>query len=90
MSRKMAGLVGFVIGQEFVDPPIMEICVTTDGFVLARVGEQAGCDTFVGAYADVSQNWNRLLAAANLTTEEQIEATCRFAERIGFFGKATA
>jgi hypothetical protein len=90
MSNKMAAIVGYIIGEQFIDPPIWKMTVTSDGFVLARVGDQVGFDTFISSYLPLLRNWSRLIAAADLTPEEQVEAACRFAARVGFYGRATA
>jgi hypothetical protein len=90
VSRKMAAIVGYVINEHFVDPPICEMTVTGDRFVLARVGNAIGFDLFVGSYADLLQNWKRLLETADLTRDEHIEAECRFAERVGLYGRTIA
>lgn len=90
ISPKMTAIVGYILGETYVDPPIWEMVVTSDGFVLARVGGHVGCDTFIGSYSDLYRNWMRLLNAAELTDEEQIEAQCRFAELVGFYSEVTA
>jgi hypothetical protein len=91
MSDKMRAIVAHIIGVErWVSPPVRELTVTSDLFVLARVGDQIGFDTFVGSYTDLARNWLSLLAAAGLTTDELWEADCRFAARVGFYGRTTA
>ncbi len=90
MSRKMAALVGYVLDTAYVEPRIWELFVTSDGFLLGQVGDQVGADTFLGAYADFVHNWKQLLAAAGLTPEERLEADCRFAARVGVYGKISA
>ena len=91
MSAMLRAIVAYIIGVErWSNPPIRELTVTSDLFVLARVGEQIGFDTFIGAYTDLARNWLSLLAAAELTPDELWEADCRFAARVGFYGRATA
>ena len=91
MSAMLRAIVAYVIGVErWANPPIRELTVTSDLFVLARVGDQIGFDTFVGSYTDLVRNWLSLLGAAELTTDELWEADCRFAARVGFYGRATA
>ena len=90
MSGKMAAVVGYVLGANFVDPAITEINVTSDGFVLARVQGDAGASRFIGNYADLLRNWLHLVGTAGLSRREFIEARGLFAARIGFFGRVTA
>jgi hypothetical protein len=91
MSAMMRAIVAYIIGVErWANPPIRELTVTSDLFVLARVGDQIGFDTFGGSCTDLGRNWLSLLSAAGLTTDESWEADCRFAARVGFYGRATA
>ncbi len=90
MSGKMAALVGYVLNTVFVEPPIWELYLTTDGFLVGRVGDQLGAETFLGSYIEFVRNWIRLLRAADLSLEERIEADCRFAARVGVYGEVSA
>jgi len=91
MSGKMAAMVGYIVGAEhWGNPPIREMIVTSDRFVLGRIGEQIGFDTFFGSYADLVRNWLSLLSAADLSSAEFWEAECLFAERVGFYGRSIA
>ena len=90
MSGKMAAVVGYVLGANFVDPAITDISVTSDGFVLARAQGDVGANRFIGNYADLLRNWLRLVGAAGLSKREFMEAQGLFAARVGFFGRATA
>ena len=71
MSEKMAAIVGYILGEEWSKPSIAEMVVTSDGFVLARNEGHVGFDTIIGTAADLERNWNNLLRAAGLTSEEQ-------------------
>ena len=90
MSNKMAALVGYVLVTVFVEPRIWELYVTPDGFLLGRVGDQIGADTFLGSYIEFVRNWLQLLRAADLSLEERMEADCRLAARVGVYGEASA
>jgi hypothetical protein len=46
--------------------------------VLARNAGHIGCDTIIGTAADLERNWNDLMRAAGLTSEEQQEAGERY------------
>ncbi len=71
MSGKMVALVGCILGQQFTDPSIAEITVSSDGFMLARNSNDIGFNEFIGAASDFESNWNRLLDVAHLTDEER-------------------
>ncbi len=90
MSQKMSAIVGYIIGERFTTPPIHELVVTSDGTVLARVGDRIGCDVWIGSYDDLLGNWQALIDAAHLTFEEWAEAACRFAAKVGLLGRVTA
>ena len=90
MSGVMAAVVGFVVGARFSNPSIVEIVVTSDGFVLARVHGEIGANHFIGKHADLARNWFGLMTAAGLTTQEWIEAAALFASKIGYFGRTIA
>ena len=72
------------------EPPIAEIVVTSDGFLLARTAGESSANVFIGRYLDLVRNWLGLLAAACLTKDETVEAQLLFAAKIGYFGPTTA
>ena len=90
MSSVMAAIVGFVLDARFSSPPIAEIVVTSDGFVLARVCGEISAYHLIGRHADLARNWFGLMTAAGLTTHEWIEAAALFAAKIGYFGRTIA
>ncbi len=90
MSGRMAALVGYVLDTVFVEPRIWELYLTTDGFLLGRVGNQLGAHTFLGTYIEFVRNWLQLLRAADLSFEERMEADCRFAAGVGVYGEVSA
>jgi hypothetical protein len=90
MSGLMAAIVGYVLGVTFIEPRIVEIAVTTDGFVLARPEGDLGSPHYLGRYADLLRGWSRLVRASGLTQSERIEAECLFASKIGYFGTVGA
>jgi hypothetical protein len=87
MSSLMAAILGFVLDAQFSRPPITEIVVTSDGFVLVRTDEESSANHLIGTYAELAQNWLNLMEAAGLTTRERMEAAALFAAKIGFFGR---
>ena len=87
MSSVMAAIVGHLLDAPLGDPRIVEIAVTSDGFVLGRTDE--GASHFIGNYGDLLRNWSGLLSVAGLTATERYEADILFAEKIGHFGATT-
>jgi len=87
MTSVMAAIVGHLLDAPFGDPRIVEIAVTSDGFVLGRTDE--GASHFICNYGDLLRNWSGLLSVAGLTATERYEADVLFAEKIGYFGDTT-
>lgn len=82
MSPFMAGIVGYVLGESWTDPAIAEITVSeTEDLVYVRKTGAVGFDG-VQSLTDLRNNWNRLLDAAGLTSEERREAMRHFNERV--------
>ena len=46
MSGKMAAIVGYILGEEWTRPRIVELVVTSDGWVLARNAGHVGFDSY--------------------------------------------
>jgi hypothetical protein len=69
---------------------IVDIVVTSDGFVFACVDDDVGTNHFIGTYSDLVRNWLALIAVAGLTKEERIAAKIFFATKVGYFGRADA
>jgi hypothetical protein len=82
MSGRMAAIVGYILGRRWTRPCIVELVITSDGWVLARNDGRIGFDTIVGTAADLERNWNNLLRAAGLTSEEQQEAGKRYRQAV--------
>jgi hypothetical protein len=78
MSGKMAAVVGYILGEEWSEPCIVELVITSDGWLLARDAGHVGFDRFIGAAIDLERNWNDLLSAAGLTGDERQEAGERY------------
>jgi hypothetical protein len=70
MSGKMAAIVGYILDERFTDPPIHELVVTSDGFVLAEREGEVGANDFIGTEADLNRNLLELISAAGLTDGE--------------------
>ena len=82
MSAKMIAVVGCILGEDWTEPTIAELVITSDGFVLARNAGHVGFNAFIGSATDLQRNWDNLLNVAGLTGEEQREANYRFQEAV--------
>jgi hypothetical protein len=82
MSPLMAAIVGFVLGESFTNPEIVEIAVSeTEGIVYFRKAGAVGFDG-LQSLDDLRENWNRLLDVAGLDREERREAVRLFVEKV--------
>ena len=90
MTPVMAAIVGHLLDLRLGTLPILEMVVTSDGFVLARAEGEVGANHFLCDYGDLMRNWFGLLNAAGLTTIERMEAEMLFAVKVGYFGQTTA
>ena len=82
MSPFMAAIIGYVLGESYTEPEIAEIAVSeAEGLVYIRRAGGAGFDG-MQSLDDLRENWNRLLDAAGLTTEERAEAVRLFVARV--------
>ncbi len=62
MSSKMVAIVTYVLGMEpLTNPHIVELTVTSDGFLLARNEGEIGFDNFLGSIEDYKANWEKLI-----------------------------
>lgn len=73
MSGKMSAILGFVLGETWSKPEIVELDITSDGCLLARESGDIGHNSFIGALADWKDNLSRLFTVAEITPEEQHE-----------------
>ena len=86
MSPKMASIVAFIIGQEWVTPQVTGLFITSDGFVLASTKGDIGANQFIGTKADLRVNWGNLLCAAtDLATDELQLAEKLYAQKVNAY-----
>jgi len=85
MSPKMAAIVGYVCDEQFTDPAINELVITSDGFVLAEHVGEVGANTMMSEESDLLRNWRNLLDAAGLTPEERSEAEAAYRDHVHSF-----
>ena len=65
----MVAITACILGQEWTDPSIKALTVTSDGFVLATVAGLA--NDFIGTFSELSRNWQRLCDHCELTPAER-------------------
>lgn len=63
MSGKMAAIVAFLLGEEWTDPVMVSLAVTSDRFVVSDAA-------FIGAASDLERNLINLVKAAELDESE--------------------
>lgn len=80
MSGKMAAIVGYILGEQFTDPSITDMAITSDGIVMAQQSGDVGMNDMVGSYSDLKRNWDKLLGVAGLEAKEMKEARALFAK----------
>ena len=82
MSPKMAAIVAYILGQDWVTPQVSGLMVTSDHFVLASVKGDCGYNQFIGAESDLQQNWKELLHVADLGQDEYALAQKLYGEKV--------
>ncbi len=73
MSGKMAAIVGYILDEEWTNPSLQEMAITSDGFVMAGVKGDCRMNEFIGSVSDLERNVNNLLNVAELTEAERKE-----------------
>lgn len=87
MSGKMAAILGYVLGESWTEPEIRELHVTVDGFLLARRNGDVGCNDFIGAMSDFTQNVNCLFEVAELALFEVLDFWQLWKKQVKDWGK---
>ena len=62
MSPKFAAVVGCLLQIQITEPRLVQLVVTSDGFLLGRNEDEAGCDNFLGTRAWLEENWEKLIS----------------------------
>jgi hypothetical protein len=73
MSGKMAAILGTLLNQTWTDPAIVELVITSDGFLLGRHKGESTCDQFLGAESALRDNLKKRinLPEVGLTGEKK-------------------
>lgn len=82
ISGKMSAIVGFILGEKFTDPEIVEMAITFDGFVMGRVRGDIGMNDIIGSASDLERNWGSLLQTADLNDVERAAADALYSRRV--------
>ena len=77
MSGKMRAIVGYLLGEQYTEPEIVEMCATFDNFVFARIDGDCGYNEFIGSYNDLERNWTNLISIENLGLTPDEVAYCK-------------
>jgi hypothetical protein len=73
MSSKFAAVLGAMLGQAWTEPALVELVITTDGFLLGRQEGEPTCNGFLGPESWLKENLAKLLDTAeiDLTGQEK-------------------
>lgn len=75
MSGKMAAIVGYVLGEEWTEPGIAWMSISSDGFVTTE-------SVFIGSAEDLEDNLTKLYQASGLTTPEIKEFNALYRSKV--------
>lgn len=74
MSGVMSGILGVLLGEEWSEPGIDDLVITSDGYLLAQNTGDVGFNHFIGLYADFHSNIEKLVSIKEVgLTEEEIK-----------------
>ena len=77
MSGKMRAIVGYFLDEQYTEPRIVEMSVTFDNFVFARIDGDCGYNEFIGSYRDLERNWMNLISIKSLGLTPDEVAYCK-------------
>jgi hypothetical protein len=66
MSTKMMAIVGYMLGEKFVTPPVVKLIALPDGSLMAKVQGDSKCNDNMGLFADFKRDWNNMIHIFNL------------------------
>lgn len=75
MSGRMAAILGYVLGQDWVEPKVAWLAVDSGGNLVSDA-------VFIGSLEDYRRNLDRLFDVAEVTLEEVALYELMFAERV--------
>jgi hypothetical protein len=62
MSPKFAAVVGCLLKIQVTEPRLVELVITSDGFLLGRHEGEPTCDQFLGTREWLTENWEKLIS----------------------------
>lgn len=71
MSAKFAAVLGAMLGQTWTEPGLMELVITSDGFLLGRHEGEPTCKEFLGTESWLKENLAKLLDTPGVDLTEQ-------------------
>lgn len=72
MSGRMAAIVGYILDEPFSEPRIIDMNVTSDGFVLAVNQGDVSANEMLGERSDLDRNLVALLNVTPDLTEDEV------------------
>lgn len=77
MSPRFAAMVAFILGEQWTEPRMTSLTITSDGILLTDMG-----NAIVGDAASFDDNVRRLMDAAELTADERAEFASAIRKRV--------
>ncbi|MFZ5452447.1 MAG: hypothetical protein ACOZF2_11355 [Thermodesulfobacteriota bacterium] len=71
MSAKFAAVLGAMLGQTWTEPGLVELVITSDGFLLGRHEGEPTCKEFLGTESWLKENLAKLLGTQGVDLTEQ-------------------
>jgi hypothetical protein len=71
MSAKFAAVLGAMLGQTWTDPALVELVITSEGFILGRHEGEPTCKEFLGPESWLKENLAKLLDTSGIDLTEQ-------------------
>jgi len=67
VSPKFTAILGFILDQKWTDPAVAELCITSDGVLMARHEDELGMDHILGEKSDLVRNLEGVAQAVGMT-----------------------
>ena len=73
VSPKFSAMLAYILGEEWTDPQITGLSITSDGYLLAATSEDPFYDDFIGEASNLARNLIGVADVAELTGKEWAE-----------------
>jgi hypothetical protein len=77
------GILAYLLGETWVEPAINGLVVTSDGFLLAQLGDDCGHNVMIGRAADLRRNVNGILDCIKASPAQRRYLTSLVADVVG-------